>query len=112
MYPWFTVISAVVHTGSTILRSECSETRSVFAPADPPSVNAAAKMSAADFSKRETMSRPPPLPRNGPAGSPARGAAVVSIRYDWLFFSTFQNTGAGVLRTPSMFLRAAAGRYH
>src|SRR6185295_13454630 len=33
-------------------------------------------------------------------------------RYDWLFFSTFQNTGAGAVGMPSMFLRVAAAEYH
>ncbi len=39
-------------------------------------------------------------------------APALDTLYDWLFFSMFQNTGAGVLKMPSMFLRTAAGRYH
>src|SRR5436305_11384647 len=113
MYPWFTVISAVVQIGSTIFRSECSDTRKVFAPAVPQSVKAAAKKSAIVFREREAMSPPSPCGAMVPAGSPAPAAAAQQLPlYDWLFFSTFQNTGAGVVRTPSIFLRAAAGRYH
>ena len=40
---------------------------------------------------------------------PLFGIMPWRIVQDWLFFSTFQNTGAGVIGMPSMFLRVAAG---
>jgi hypothetical protein len=44
------------------------------------------------------------------AGAAWRRPDVHAINLqDWLFFSTFQNTGAGAVGMPSMFLRVAAG---
>ena len=37
------------------------------------------------------------------------GGSCTSRLQDWLFFSTFQNAGAGAVGIPSMFLRVAAG---
>src|SRR5207302_6175178 len=73
----------VVQTGSTILRSECSETRSVFALTIAPNVSTAAKTSAMIFREREAIVPPSPCWRNGPgliAGARVASAQRVVLR--------------------------------
>src|SRR3954453_7455242 len=83
MYPWFTVISAVVQIGSTIFRSECIAARSVFAPAAPQKASAAAKTKAMILRERDAMTPPSPCGPMVPACPPAadeRRRTLVALR--------------------------------
>ena len=96
----------MVQIGSTIFRSECGATRSVFAAA--PRVHSARERQRDGdmLQQREAMTLLRASRRIvGARATPAPHAPARTPRHDWLFFSTFQNTGAGAVGMPSMFLR-------